>query len=161
MVHCSDERGTTLIEALVAGGLLFTLIAGLGTGLLEARRLSQHAELLMRATAAVRAQLARLGAEPWTADWGGGTVVSPALALTASDTLDHNAAGAYEALDAAGQATTQPGAGPPALVRRWRVADAAGDPARARSVEVCAFSWPAAAHAAPLVCAGIVRMREP
>jgi hypothetical protein len=161
MAYLIDERGTTLVEALVAGSLLVILIAGLGTGLLEAHRLAQRAELTMRATAAVRADLSRLAAEPWVADWGGGIALSPALALTAPDALDRNDAGAHDVLDAAGQPTAIPGAGPPALVRRRRVADAAGDPARARSIEVCAFAWPADAHASPLVCAGIVRMREP
>ena len=83
MAPFHTERGTTLVEALVAGSLLVVLVAGLGTGLLEAHRLSQRAELVLRATAVVRAELARVAAEPWVADWGDGPTVPPAIALTA------------------------------------------------------------------------------
>ncbi|MCC7124592.1 MAG: prepilin-type N-terminal cleavage/methylation domain-containing protein [Acidobacteria bacterium] len=155
-----NGRGMTLVETLVACALLAILAGGLGGGLLLARDGVRRAEQASAADAAVRAQMAVLLAVPWESDAAGVAVAPAVLTPTASDSLRHNTAGAFAAVDAAGAPLDPPLSSTPAFAVRWRIAELGG-PDIARLLDVCVFAWPASDAATPLVCGGAIRRREP
>jgi hypothetical protein len=161
MPTISEERGATLIEAVIAGGLLVTLAAGTATLITLARRLGVRSEQLMAATSIATARLQSLRAIPWDYDLAGAANEVTPLALAPAGALDRNTPALFENTDDAGQAVTFPGASAPAFTVRWAVWPAPGGSGEARSIEVCVFSWPAAEGAPPLVCLASARARQP
>ena len=98
-----DERGATLVEAMVAGSLLVTLAAGAATLILLGHTLGIQTEQSMTATALATARLEALRAIPW--DYGSGGVAPdvPALAPSPSTVLDASTSGYSETLDDSGR----------------------------------------------------------
>ena len=158
ITHC--ERGATLIEAIVAGGLLVTLATGTATLITLARRLGMHAEQLMAATSIATSRLQALRAIPWEYGLDGSANDVAMLALTPVDALERNTTGCFEVLDDSG-AVSEPGAGPDAYTVRWRIRPSIAAVADTRSIEICVFAWPAPAGAPPLVCVASARTRQP
>ena len=60
-----NERGTTLVEALVAAGLLITIVSGIAYLIVQAHRFAVRAEQMTVAVVAASARLERLRAIPW------------------------------------------------------------------------------------------------
>ena len=57
-----NERGTTLVEALVAAGLLITIVSGIAYLIVQAHRFAVRAEQMTVAVVAASARLERLRA---------------------------------------------------------------------------------------------------
>ena len=155
-----DERGTTLVEAIVAAGLLVTLATGTATLIGLARRLGNSAEQLMAAATLAAARLQALRAVAWEYGLDGSADEVAALAAGDGPTLERNAPGLFEVVDEAGQAVG-PGTGPPAYTVRWAIGATTAALGDTRSLEVCVFSWPTAAGAPPLACVASARVRQP
>jgi hypothetical protein len=147
-----DARGSTLVEAVVAGTASLILLA---------HRLGTRAEQSIMATTLATARLQTLRATPWTYDLAGGVPVVPSLAQAPPDALDRNTPGFWQAVDDTGAPLGSTGAEHASFVVRWapRPLDLGG--IDARGLEVCVFAWPASDAAAPLVCVASVRARQP
>jgi len=156
-----NERGTTLVEALVAAGLLITIVSGIAYLIVQAHRFAVRAEQTTVAVVAASTRLERLRAVPWEYDLAGMEREAPALAMSPPDALDRDAAGFHETLDASGDAVADVPERTPAYVQRWAIAPAREGGERARAIEVCVFEWPAAESAPPLTCLASVRTRQP
>ena len=155
-----NDRGTTLVEVLIAAGLLVTIASGIAYLIVQAHRFASRAERMTVAVVAASARLERLRAIPWEYDLAGMERDAPALTMSPPDALDRDVAGFHDALDVSGEAVTEVAEGTPAFVRRWAIGPARAGGERARVVEVCVFEWPARA-AVPLTCLASVRTRQP
>lgn len=156
-----DDRGTTLVEALVAASLLITLVSGVAYLIIQAHRFSVRAERMTVAVVAASSRLERLRAVPWEYDLAGTEREAPAFEMSPPDALARDVAGFHQTLDASGEAVTDVPAGTPAYVQRWAIVPARGGGERARAIEICVFEWPAPSSAPPLYCLGSVRTRQP
>jgi hypothetical protein len=156
-----DERGATLVEAMVAGSLLVTLAAGAATLILLGHTLGIQTEQSMTATALATARLEALRAIPW--DYGSGGVAPdvPALAPSPSTVLDASTSGYSETLDDSGRPVGSEDAGAAAFERRWAIWPVASASGESRAIEVCVFAWPTLPGAPPLVCLQSARTRQP
>jgi hypothetical protein len=155
------ESGSTLVEALVAAGLLTTVAIGTATLLLVGRQSGQGAEEAVTATMLATSRLERLLAVPWQYPLGGLPPVVPALAVSPADALAANADGYCEFVDDAGLPEGSPGAGAPRFVVRWALSPLASVAVEGRAVEVCVFAWPGAEGAPPIACLASARVRQP
>jgi HAMP domain-containing protein len=157
----TGERGATLIEAVLAGGLLITLAIGTAALITLARRLGAQSEQLMAATSIAAGRLQTLRAIPWDYGLDGAADEVARLALSPGEALDRNTPGVFEVTDDAGQSVTSPGAGGAAFTVRLAMSPATGAGPETRSIEVCVFAWPAVDGAPPLVCLASARTRQP
>ena len=156
----TDERGATLVEALVAGALLLTLATGTATLITLARGLSARAEQLMSGTALATARLQILRSVPWAYGIDGSADEVAVLATSGIDTLSRNTSGFFELANEFGEAGSV-GASAPAFAVRWAIGSTAAAAGETRSLEVCVFAWPAADNSPPLVCVASARARQP
>jgi hypothetical protein len=162
MSDCArQERGTTLLEAVVAVGLLVSIVAGTASLVLLARRLGAQAETAMAATTIAAARLEALRAVPWEYDLAGGAPEAAALAVAPAEALDRNVPGFWDGLDDAGRLLGVPGSAAAAFVRRWAVWAVPVSRGEVAALHVCVFAWPAREGAPPLVCLASVRARQP
>lgn len=155
-----EERGTTLLEAIVAAGLLVTLATGTATLIGLARRLGTSAEQLMAAATLAAARLQALRAVAWEYGLDGSADEVGVLALVGGDALERNVPGCFDEVDEAGQAVA-PGTGPPTYTVRWAIGATVAAAGDTRSLEVCVFAWPTADGAPPLACVASARVRQP
>ena len=160
MSNAHAERGTTIVEALVAASLLITLVGGVAHLILQSHRFVVRAEQMTVATIAASARLERLRAVPWEYDLAGAEREAPALEMSPPGALERNVDGFHESLDSAGGPLVGPPPGGAAYLRRWAIVPI-GDGAAARAIEVCVFAWPASGGAPPLACLASVRTRQP
>jgi len=161
MHSANGERGTTILEALVAASLLIGIVSGVASLIVLTHRFAVRAEQMTVATVAASSRLERLRAVPWEYDLAGLERDAPALEISPPGALEHSVAGFHESLDAAGRPLAAPLSAEPAYVRRWAIVPLDGVGAFARAFEVCVFVWPAAGAARPLVCLATVRTRQP
>ena len=84
------ERGTTLVEALVAASLLVTLVSGVAYLIVQAHRFAVRAERMTVAVVAASSRLERLRAVPWEYDLAGIERDAPALAMSPPDAIDRD-----------------------------------------------------------------------
>jgi type II secretory pathway pseudopilin PulG len=155
------ERGATLIEVLVAAGLMVTLVAGLAHLLIASRESVVLTERSATAVLAAQDRLERLRALTLRWDLSGAPVEDGALAPSPSDALDRDADGYSDVVDARGRPTSDPGAGEGVFTRRWTVAPLGSDEPAALGLEVCVFGRRAPVGAPPVVCLATVRTRQP
>ncbi len=161
MSRITCERGTTLIEALVAAGLLITLLAGVAQLFTGSRLLARRAALVSAAAIVAGDRLERFRALAWTWDPSGTPVEEAGLALSPPGALEADTPGFADRVDVSGRASDHPAAGAPVFARRWSVVSAGDDEPEARTIEVCVFTLPAAAGAPPLACLATIRTRQP
>src|SRR5918993_3088022 len=134
------QRGSTLIEALVAVSLLLTLAGGIAHLILFAHRFSVRAEQVTVATVAALAQVESLRAVPWEIDVNGVPRDAAALSPSPAGAMDGDTAGYFQLLDIAGRPTTRPEDGAPAYVRRWAIVPLGEGESAARALEVCVYT---------------------
>lgn len=157
----ASERGTTLVEAVVAASLLLTLAGGVAYLFLLTHRFAVTADRMTVAVAAAVSRLETLLAIPWGYDLAGGEPEAGALDFSPPDALDRNAVGFYDLVDAAGMPVDDGGDVQPAFTRRWALRALNNDASSSRAIEVCTFTWPAPPGAPPLVCLASARTRQP
>jgi hypothetical protein len=161
MMARSFERGATLVEVLVAFGLLVTLVGGLAHLLLAARQSAGLAHRMAAAVLAGQDRLERLRALAWTWDLSGTPHASSELAASPIDVLDHDVGGYADVVDAGGRPIDEEGAGEGAFRRRWAIIPLASEEPAALAIEVCVFDLAASGDGAPLSCLATVRTRQP
>lgn len=161
MTDTSCTRGFTLVETLIATGLLITLIAGLAQLLALSVRFTRDAGQFGVALAGAQDKLEAMRALRFAYDEGGGMVTDPRLAASPIASLSEDVAGCVDWLDASGAAL--PNAHGAEFVRRWRITVMAADEPEAIAIDVCVFSSRSASRD-PLhaeACLATVRVRQP
>lgn len=161
MIHTTFTRGFTLIETLIATGLIVTAVAGLAQLFALSVRFTRDSGQFGVALVAAQDKLESLRSARFEYDDAGDPVTDPALHPSPAHALTVNVAGYADWLDERGTAlVTADGAG---YVRRWRVSEIAADEPAAMAIDVCVFRLPAvnAPPAAADACLATVRVRQP
>lgn len=151
--------GFTLVETLIATGVLVTAIAGLAQLFALSLRFTRDSAQSGAALVAAQDKLETLRALRFGYDDSGAALTDPRLHPSPPGSLSENVAGYVDWLDDAGNVVNEAGA---AYARRWRITDIAADPARI-AIDVCVFRMPAlnrdATHAD--ACLVTARVRQP
>ena len=157
----ASPRGFTLIETVVATGLLITALAGLAQLFMLSAQLTRQASASGVALAAAQEKIESLRGLAFSYDDTGAPITAPDLSPSPASSLDANVDSHVEWLDAAGQPRATAIAA--AFVRRWRVSPAGDSPPESIAIEVCVFKAPAVRvdHRAADACLSIVRTRQP
>jgi type II secretory pathway pseudopilin PulG len=160
----SSPDGFTLIETVVATGILVTALAGLAQLLALSVRSTRNAGSQSAALIAAQDKIEALRALAFAYDVAGAPVTAPELILRASLSLREDTTGLVDYLDAAG-AIVNPDDDDSGVVftRRWRITPLDLFVPEAIAIEVCVFHWSADGPtlAAAEACLATVRARQP
>jgi type II secretory pathway pseudopilin PulG len=162
MTHRPCTRGFTLVETIIATGLLVTAIAGLAHLFTLSIRFTRDSGQFGVALAAAQDQLEALRALRFAYDEAGEIATDPRLTASPATSLSDDLAGYVDWLDASG--AVLPGADGAEYVRRWRITAMATDEPEAIAIDVCVFSMHAAHRRDPQqadACLATVRVRQP
>lgn len=154
-------RGFTLVETLIATGLLVTAIAGLAQLFALSVRFTRDSSQFGVALAGAQDKLEALRALRFAYDEGGEIVTDARLTASPVASLSEDVAGYVDWLDGSGAAL--PGAHGAEYVRRWRITAVAADEPEAIAIDVCVFNIFSATrepHDAD-ACLATVRVRQP
>lgn len=155
------QRGFTLIETLIAAGLIVTAVAGLAQLFTLSVRFTRDAGQFGVALVAAQDKLEWLRSLAFGYDAAGVAVTDPVLDASPPGTLDADIDGHVDWLDDLG--TARGIADGAAFVRRWRVSAIAADEPEAIAIDVCVFRLPGRnaqpAHAD--ACLATIRVRQP
>ena len=156
----SSIRGFTLLETLVATGILITSLAGLAQLFFLSSRSAWQAGVSGAALIAAQDKLEALRGRTFAYDSAGSAVTDGALQPSPSNTLARNVAPYVDWLDASGVARSS--AESAIMVRRWRIfAVDAGTP-DAIAIEVCVTRIGEAADTRWAdACLSTIRTRQP
>lgn len=161
MTNRPCTRGFTLVETLIATGVLVTAIAGLAQLFALSVRFTRDTVQFGVALAAAQDKLEALRALRFAYDEGGEIVTDARLTASPVTSLSEDVAGYVDWLDASGAAlASAPGA---EYVRRWRITAVAADQPEVIAIDVCVFNIFSAnrdPHHADACLAG-VRVRQP
>ncbi|HJU45121.1 MAG TPA: hypothetical protein VJ691_20000 [Vicinamibacterales bacterium] len=163
MPHKSSTRGFTLLETLIATGLIVTAMAGLAQLFALSVRFTRDAGQFGVALVAAQDKLESLRALDFGYDDDGGTLTDPGLAASPAGTLTGNVDGYVDWIDEHGNVVGgASGATGAAYVRRWRIGEIAVDEPAAIAIDVCVYRLPGvnteAAHAD--ACLATIRVRQ-
>jgi type II secretory pathway pseudopilin PulG len=157
----ASVRGFTLLETLVATGILITALAGVAQLFVLASHLTRQASTSGAALLAAQDKLEALRAAAFEFDATGTAVTDTALQPSPSTSLSEDIRPYVDWLDDAGGPLEQ--ADGAALIRRWRISQAAFLPPETIAIEVCVFArdvtdrGPQSADA----CLSTLRTRQP
>ena len=160
----SSPDGFTLIETVVATGILVTALAGIAQLLALSVRSTRDAGSQSAALIAAQGKLEALRALAFTYDAAGSPVTAPEFDVRNSGSLDDDIPGAVDYVDANGAILDEDNEGHGAVfTRRWRITPLDAFVPEAIAIEVCVFHWPAdgLAVAASEACLATVRARQP
>jgi Tfp pilus assembly protein PilV len=161
MTHPTSESGFTLIETLIATGLIVTAVAGLAQLFALSVRFTRDSGQFGVALVAAQDKLESLRSARYGYDNDGAPVTDPSLDTSPGGTLIDDVTNYADWLDERGIVVeTRAGA---AYVRRWRVTEIAGDEPAAVAIDVCVFRMPAD-HTEPAsagACLATIRVRQP
>ena len=161
MTLTSSIRGFTLVETLIATGLLVTAIAGLAQLFASSLRFTRDSGQFGVALAGAQSQLEALRGLRFAYDEAGQPATDPRLKPSPVAALSEDIAGYVDWLDASG--TVIPDTHGAEYVRRWRITTVAADEPEAIAIDVCVFSVRSSArepHDAD-ACLAVVRVRQP
>ena len=155
-----SERGFTLLETLIATGLIVTAVAGLAQLFALSVRFTRDAGQFGVALVAAQDKLEALRSRQFGYDEDGEAATDSSLRASAADTLSGNIEGYVDWLDESGRVRS--GADGAAYVRRWRIGDIAVDEPEAIAIDVCVYRLPGVnsepAHAD--ACLATIRVRQ-
>lgn len=154
-------RGFTLVETLIATGLLVTAMAGLAQLLALSVRFTRDSIQFGVALAGAQDQLEAVRALRFGYDEGGQIVTDPRLTPSPIASLTEDVEGYVDWLDGSG--TVLPDGHGAEYVRRWRITAIAADEPEAIAIDVCVFTV-RSANRDPLhadACLATVRVRQP
>ena len=160
----SSHDGFTLLETVVATGILVTALAGIAQLFALSVRSTRDAGTQGAALMAAQDKIEILRSLALTYSPVGAPVTDAGLASSASGSLSEDTAGFVDYLDAEGAEVAVEGDGRgAALTRRWRVTPVDNFVPEAIAVEVCVFRWPAdgLGPQAAEACLATVRARQP
>ena len=161
MTNRPCTRGFTLVETLVATGLLVTAIAGLAQLLALSVRFTRDSVQFGVALAAAQDKLEALRALRFAYDEGGEIVTDARLTASPPASLSEDVPRYVDWLDSSGAALN--GATGADYVRRWRITAVAADEPEVIAIDVCVFNVSSAnrePHDAD-ACLATVRVRQP
>lgn len=162
--HDSQSDGFTLLETLVATGVLVTALAGLAQLFALSARSTQDAGEQGAALAAAQDRIEVLRSLAFSYGPFGESLTDTALTPSGSDSLAVDTGGYVDYLDAAGEPVDLDREDHGAVwVRRWRVTAVDLLAPEALAIEVCVYRWPAAGLS-PMnatACLATVRTRQP
>ena len=149
MTSLTSSRGFTLVETLVATGVLITAFVGVAQLLVLSAQWSRTSATSSAALAAAQAKLEELDGLAFTYDTSGAPLTDDALVPSEASTLDRDSESFFDEADG--------------IVRRWRITPYDATPPDAVVVEVCAFRAPAddRAHDTADACVSTIRTRQP
>jgi len=159
-----NHDGFTLLETVVATGILVTALAGIAQLLALSVRTTRDAGSQAAALTAAEDKIEALRALALTFDPVGAPVTDPGLALRSSVSLDQDTVGLVDHVDAAGVVVDadldDSGA---VFTRRWRLTPIDLFVPEALVIEVCVFRWPSGdlPLRAAEACLATVRVRQP
>ena len=156
----NSTRGFTLVETLIATGLLVTAIAGLAQLFALSARFTRDTVQFGVALAAAQDKLEALRALRFAYGAGGEIITDARLTASPVASLSEDVAGYVDWLDASGALTGAAGA---EYVRRWRITAVAADEPEVIAIDVCVFNTLSASrdpHHAD-ACLASVRVRQP
>ena len=137
MLTITSARGFTLIETLVATGILITALTGMAQLLVLSAQWSRQSGNGNAALIAAQGKIEELRAAMFGYDPGGGALTDPALQPSPTSTLQADQAPYVDWLDSSGAPVADPARA--TWTRRWRVTPAGGGLADAIAIEVCVF----------------------
>ena len=161
MRSLASPRGFTLLETLIATGILVTALAGVAQLFVLSSHLTRQANIAGAALVAAQEKLEVLSGLTFEYDAAGSPITDASIDVSPASSLDENAGAWVDWIDASGKSRATPDSA--VFVRRWRVASIAADPPDAVTIEVCVFRMPAE-HADALAadaCLSTVRTRQP
>ena len=161
MTRIHSSRGFTLIETIVATGVLVTALAGIAQLLILGAQLTRQATTSGQALIAAQDKLESLRGLPFGFDADGNKLTAPALQPSSYSTLSEDTPPYVDWVDSSG--APQPDPGGAAFVRRWRI-DTLGEALPdAITIEVCVYrpSSGAADIRAAEACLSTIRTRQP
>ena len=160
MAEQTSVRGFTLVETLIATGMLVTAIAGLAQLFALSVRFTRDSAQFGAALVAAQDKLESLRGLRFSYDDSGTAVTDPRLQPSPPTSLSENIAAYVDWLDDAGNVVNEAGA---SYARRWRITEIAADDPAAIAIDVCVFSMPAQPRA-PVhadACLATARVRQP
>ena len=152
-------RGFTLVETLVATGILITALAGIAQLFVLGAQLTRQAGASAAALRAAEDKLESLRSQALTYDEGGTPVTSVALAPAPANSLSENIAPYFDWVDRDGQ--EQADAGGAVWLRRWRVTVLDAGQPDAIALEVCVFRNANRDQRQADACLSTIRTRQP
>ena len=149
MTSLTSSRGFTLVETLVATGVLITAFVGVAQLLVLSAQWSRASATSSAALTAAQAKLEELDGLAFTYDSSGTPLTDDALLPSEASTLDRDSESFFDEDDG--------------IVRRWRITPYDASLPDAVVVEVCAFRAPADNHAHDRAdaCVSTIRTRQP
>lgn len=154
-------RGFTLLETLIATGLIVTAVAGLAQLFALSVRFTRDAGQFGVALVAAQDQLELLRSLAFGYDEGGVPMTDAGLQPSPADTLARDVERYVDWVDDGGSVVA--GAFGAAFVRRWRVSAIAVDDPELLAIDVCVYRLPGVntepAHAD--ACLATIRVRQP
>lgn len=161
MAQSSSPRGFTLIEVLIATGLLITALAGLAQLFTASVRFTRDSARAGGALMAAQAKIEALRALPFGYDEAGQPLTDPGLEPSPADALEHDAEPFADWLDRDGVVLSDTAGA--AFTRRWRVTWITEDEPAALAIDVCVFHGDAGERGARLAeaCLSTARVRQP
>lgn len=161
MTRTPAPRGFTLIETLIATGLIVTAVAGLAQLFALSVRFTRDAGQFGVALVGAQDQLERLRSLAFGYGDDGAAITDPSLSPSPPGSLNADLDGHVDWLDDLGNRRAS--ADGASFVRRWRVSEIGGDEPDAIAIDVCVFRLPGAnthpAHAD--ACLATIRVRQP
>ena len=158
--RCSS--GFTLLETVVATGILVTALAGLAQLFILSSRLTAHAGLRSAAAFAAQSKMESLLSNALTYNADGDPVTDPALEPSPPDALSEDVEGYFENLDGDGEVVAADDAAAAVYVRRWSVTLLDDLIPEALAIDVCVFRAPAGSAASSAEsCLSTIRARQP
>lgn len=161
MTQTPSGRGFTLLETLIATGLIVTAMAGLAQLFALSVRFTRDAGQFGVALVAAQDKLESLRALAFGYDEGGEPLTDPGLRASPANTLAGEVERYADWLDERGSVVGGV-SDAAAYVRRWRVSEIAGDEPEAVAIEVCVYRLPGVnaepAHAD--ACLATIRVRQ-
>jgi type II secretory pathway pseudopilin PulG len=156
MSSLSSVRGFTLLETLVATGILVTALAGVAQLFVLGSHLTRQAGASGAALIAAQDRLELLRGQAFTYDPAGLIVTDPALEPSPESSLSEDLDPYVDWLDADGELTDN--ADEAVLSRRWRVTSLGATTPDAIAIEVCVVRFGAQGADA---CLSTIRTRQP
>lgn len=160
MSSLASTRGFTLLETLIATGILVTALAGVAQLFVLGGQLTRRAGASGFALLAAQDKLESLRGRAFTYDASGTAVTAAVLQPSPSSALAEDHEPYVDWLDQDGREVTDPDDA--VLVRRWRISTLGVTTPDAISIEVCVFRIAGAGDSLGAdACLATIRTRQP